>query len=193
MQCYFICFSAYDIIITQSLLRMHPLSYDEVKTSLEAITNFVISHLSMANSHASDFITAKVWEALDSNIQRELSGLSYEELKQLPLVTHSCAEASHASSRLDERIGRVKLSDGADENECTCSSLHDLCTSARQNTIDSYGLVTDRYGLLKMLNYECRGSFIGAFMNEKKMEEVEVMSSVCAALVKHCSCDLVNI
>ncbi|XP_052811099.1 probable methyltransferase-like protein 25 [Mya arenaria] len=174
------------------------LTLDVVEESLQNILKFLTPHLKLANTHASDFITKNHWDILQPEIQQELLSFPNLHLKTLPFDVHVRNKISNDTVlssdecpdlTISEETNTFSSNESADDKVFT--QLSKFCADASRCTIEGCRLDTSVSDLLKTFNSSQQQDFVGAFMDEKKCHEVEIMSGVCATLTKHCRSDLV--
>lgn len=61
---------------------------EDVRIAIDSILEFLNQHISVANSHASDFIIQNHWQLLPADLQDGLLQLSSDQLKNLPFTAH---------------------------------------------------------------------------------------------------------
>ena len=172
---------------------MNNLDKKKVSLCLEHMIDFLKPYLSVANAHAAHFITRNQWEMLPRILQEDLLQLTDDQLRMLPLSAYCDSDLSACSqTKRAVEDGDTKWLCRDHNTEQFSGNLEEFCELAKSYSLEGMSLHTTKDDFLQEVQSSIDSNSVGAHMNAKKCHEVEIMSEICASVVRCTRCQLVN-
>ncbi|XP_066579572.1 putative methyltransferase-like protein 25 isoform X2 [Amia ocellicauda] len=167
-------------MFSMACLLVDSASIETVKTTLDAIKEFLTISLRIANAHTVDFYTGDVWAAYMAVPPENVLSVIGSRQERAPLDAETQGSIVHKMAPYGFSKDTKHLVDVAR-----------FLDAAKAHSLPNLPVCTPLRGLMHSLHggtFKSRDVTLRTdeFMNSKKSHEVQIMSELVASLTKHC-------